>query len=80
MQKTGDRGDAESRRLVLVGVSFRTVGPALRDRLFLDDEAALRFGAAIRAAGIDEALVLPTCDRLEIYAAAGDDDIGRLRG
>jgi glutamyl-tRNA reductase len=79
MQQTGDRGDAESRRLVLVGASFRTVGPALRDRLFLDDEAALRLGAAIRAAGIDEALVLPTCDRLEIYAAADGDDVGRLR-
>ncbi|MEX2297743.1 MAG: glutamyl-tRNA reductase [Dongiaceae bacterium] len=79
MQKTGDRGDAESRRLVLVGASFRTVGPALRERLFLDDEAASRLGAALRAGGIEEALVLPTCDRLELYAAVRADDLPRLR-
>jgi glutamyl-tRNA reductase len=79
MQRTGDRGDAESRRLVLVGASFRTVGPALRDRLFLDDEGARRLGETIRNAGIGEALVLPTCDRLELYAAALTGDLPRLQ-
>ncbi|MEX0808547.1 MAG: glutamyl-tRNA reductase [Dongiaceae bacterium] len=79
MQKTGDRGDAESRRLVLVGASFRTVAPALRERLFLDDEASARLGEALCTAGIAEALVLPTCDRLELYAAAGADEWPRLR-
>jgi len=79
MQMTGDRGDAESRRLVLVGASFRTIAPALRERLFLDDEAASRLGDALRTAGIKEALVLPTCDRLELYASSGADDVPQLR-
>jgi glutamyl-tRNA reductase len=68
MQRPGETGDRASRRLVLVGASFRTAEPALRERLFLDEVAAARLTDAVIRHGCAEALVLPTCDRLEIYA------------
>jgi glutamyl-tRNA reductase len=68
MRKDDEPGDRASRRLVMVGASFRTADPGLRERLFLDDVAAERLGQAVLQGGAAEALVVPTCDRLEIYA------------
>jgi glutamyl-tRNA reductase len=64
--------EPDSPRLVVVGASYRTSPAALRDRLFVDvpDQPALL--GRLRAAGIGEALVLATCDRVEV-AAAGPD-------
>ncbi len=61
-----------SRRLAMVGASFRTADPALRERLFLDEATADRLSRAVLQGGCAEALVLPTCDRLEIYVALED--------
>lgn len=66
--------EPDSPRLVVVGANYRSSPVALRDRLFVaaPDQPALL--ARLRAAGIDEALVLATCDRVEIVAAASDPD------
>ena len=73
MRENGEPGDLRSRRLVMVGASFRTADPALREKLFLDEVAADRLGRAVLQGGCVEALVVPTCDRLEIYAAFDED-------
>jgi glutamyl-tRNA reductase len=64
--------------LVCIGVSFRTAGLALRERLALAPSAAsallARFGCGreTRPAGVSELVILSTCNRLELYAAGGD--------
>lgn len=66
--------EPDSPRLVVVGASYRSSPAALRDRLFIDlpDQPALL--GRLRAAGIGEALVLATCDRVEIVAAGAEPD------
>ena len=59
-----------ARELVVVGLSWRTAPVSLRERLAFTDgelDAALR---ALRAGPVNEALILSTCNRVEIYAAA----------
>jgi glutamyl-tRNA reductase len=66
-------GPTESRpAYVIVGVSHRTGTAALRERLFVDETGQTELLAALRAAGLNEALVLSTCDRTELHAVAGD--------
>jgi len=57
---------------VIVGVSHRTGTAALRERLFVDETGQTELLAALRVAGLNEALVLSTCDRAELHAIAGD--------
>jgi glutamyl-tRNA reductase len=57
---------------VIVGVSHRTGTAALRERLFVDEAGQTELLAALRAAGLNQALVLSTCDRTELHAIAGD--------
>lgn len=57
--------------LVAVGASHRSAPAALRDRLFVADADAAAFLRGLRTAGFDEALVLSTCDRVEVVAIAG---------
>ena len=38
----------------------------LRDRLFLEDDGVPIFLARLSAMGIDEAILLSTCDRVEV--------------
>jgi glutamyl-tRNA reductase len=62
-----------SAHLVAVGVSHRTARLAVRERLALDAAGAARLSAALVAEGCaGEALVLSTCNRLEVYVAAAD--------
>ena len=58
--------------LVAVGVSHRGAAPALRDALFVPETELDSFHAALRRAGIAQAIVLSTCDRTEIHAAHDD--------
>jgi len=60
---------------LVVGVSHRTGTAALRERLFADEAGEAELLAALRAAGLGQALVLSTCDRTELHAIA--DDAGR---
>lgn len=59
--------------LVVVGANHRTADPLLRDRLFVDEAAEGDFLARLRAeGGLAEALLLSTCDRVEIQGLAED--------
>ncbi|CUW40885.1 Glutamyl-tRNA reductase [Magnetospirillum sp. XM-1] len=55
-------------RLVVVGANHRSASLSLRDALFVDDAAAPAFLEGLKRAGLAEALVLATCDRVEIWA------------
>jgi glutamyl-tRNA reductase len=65
--------------LFVVGVNHRTAGAGLRDRLFVEagDQAALL--AELRAAGLEEAILLSTCDRVEVVGAAAEPAAAGLR-
>lgn len=64
------------KRLLVVGVNHRTGSLALRDRLFVEDAMMADFIERLRAAGIDEAVVLSTCDRIEVQAACSERETG----
>ena len=56
--------------LFVVGVSWRTTSIALRERLaFRDDEVAAALAELLGSPSIEEALILSTCNRVEIYGA-----------
>ncbi len=50
----------------MVGANHRSSSMALRDRLFVEEYALPGFYDRLRDAGIDQALVLSTCDRIEV--------------
>jgi glutamyl-tRNA reductase len=54
--------------LVVIGASHRSAPAALRDRLFIADADAPAFLRGLLDAGLEEALVLSTCDRVEVHA------------
>ena len=55
--------------LLVVGASHRSADSALRDRLFVREADVAPFLAGLRDAGMRQALVLSTCDRVEVHAA-----------
>ncbi len=57
------QGDA---RIFAVGANHRSSGALLRDRLFIDDAMVPRTLDRLRDAGLSQAIVLSTCDRIEI--------------
>jgi len=59
-------------RPLIVGANHRSSSLALRDGLFVEDAEAPAFLARLRAGGIGEALVLSTCDRVEVQAIHAD--------
>jgi glutamyl-tRNA reductase len=63
-----DRGDT----LLVFGANHRTAAQGLCDKLFLEADEQPALLSDIRAAGIGEALVLSTCDRVEVVAASED--------
>ncbi|MCG8508496.1 MAG: glutamyl-tRNA reductase [Rhodospirillales bacterium] len=65
-------GSHTGRRPLVVGANHRSSGLALRDSLFLEDPQVPDFLSRLKAAGIDEAMVLSTCDRVEVQAAHDD--------
>ena len=59
--------------VVVTGISHKTAPLELRERLALDEEAALRLGRALLDSGAAcEAVALSTCNRTELYMYAGD--------
>lgn len=58
--------------LVVVGANHRSSSLTLRDALFVDDQAAPAFLDRLRAAGLAQAMVLSTCDRIEVVAIHND--------
>lgn len=63
--------------LVVVGLNHRSSPLALRDRLFVEDQDHRRVLELLRAQGVDQAILLSTCDRIEVQAAARDAEIAR---
>jgi glutamyl-tRNA reductase len=59
-------------RPIVVGANHRSSSLALRDALFVDDAAQPAFLAALRDAGLPQALALSTCDRVEVLALHPD--------
>src|SRR5439155_6195108 len=58
--------------LLAFSVSHDTAPLALRERVALSPTAAAAALRTLRAAGAEEAVVLSTCHRTELYMAAGD--------
>ena len=65
-------------KILLVGMSHRTAPLALRERLAVDDPAPpLR--KLVASDEIDEAVLLSTCNRIEVVALTRNPDAARLR-
>ncbi|KAA5606561.1 glutamyl-tRNA reductase [Roseospira marina] len=61
--------------MVVVGVNHHTSSMALRDQVALEDDAIPGFLGRLRANGLTQALVLSTCDRVEIICVAANADV-----
>ncbi len=59
---------------LVVGANQRTSSLALRDRLYVEEDAHGNFLHALRAEGVDQALLVSTCDRVEVHAVHADAD------
>ena len=53
-------------RIFVVGANHRSSTALLRDRLFMEDSLLPQMFGRLRAGGLDQALILSTCDRTEI--------------
>ncbi len=67
------------RQLFTVGVTFRTAPAGVRDRLLVPETAEVALYEALRAQGLGEAILLSTCDRVEVVGLAGDAALGAER-
>ncbi|CAA7628022.1 Glutamyl-tRNA reductase [Candidatus Terasakiella magnetica] len=63
-------------RLVIVGANHKSASLSLRDALFVDDATAPAFLEKLKRSGVAEALVLSTCDRVEVWSS--DHDVARV--
>jgi glutamyl-tRNA reductase len=59
-------------RLGVVGANHRSSSAATRDALFVPDAQTRGFLAELRRAGLAQALLISTCDRVEVQFAAAD--------
>lgn len=57
---------------VVVGANHRSSSPGLRDRIFVAESDIAPFLGRLAAAGVPQCLVMSTCDRVEVQAAAPD--------
>ena len=57
---------------VVVGANHRSSSVSLRDRLFVDDADVPGVLATLADGGFDEAILVSTCDRVEVHGVAGD--------
>lgn len=58
--------------LAVVGIDLRAAPPAVRDAFFLSEEDREAVHGGLRAAGLEQVIVLSTCDRLEAHLVAED--------
>jgi glutamyl-tRNA reductase len=61
-------------RLLVVGASHRSSSAALRERLFVDDAHMPSVLGRLREAGLAQAMVLSTCDRVEVEGVHDDPE------
>ena len=62
------RSAGNSGRPLVVGTNYRKSSLGLRDRLFIEDAVVPPFLQKLRELGIGQAMVLSTCDRVEVLA------------
>lgn len=65
---------APAARPFVAGVNHRTSSLGLRDQLFIDEDAQPAVLARLRDAGVAEAVLLSTCDRVEVVGAHMDPE------
>lgn len=65
--------------LVTVGANHRTSALAMRDRLFVDAETMPAVLDRIRQRGITQAIVISTCERVEVSVIHEDPDLAAER-
>jgi len=58
--------------LFVVGANHRSSPIGLRDRVFVDEESAPLIFDQLRRSGVTQALILSTCDRVEVQGASDD--------
>jgi len=63
--------------LVAVGANHRSAPLPLRERLFVEPLAVAEALADLRAAGLDQAVLVSTCDRVEVHTIHGDPAAAR---
>ncbi len=63
---------------IVVGVNHQTGGLGLRDKLFVEDAQVPGFLAGLKGRGLDQAIVISTCDRIDVVTAAADPDAARV--
>ena len=62
---------APGKRLALLALTHRTAPLEIREKLALSEASAAKLYADLRALpGIDECVILPTCNRIEIYTVS----------
>ena len=61
-----------ARHHLAIGVNHRSAPLDLRERLFVSEQELPAFYDAMRKSGIDEAMLLSTCDRVELHLAHDD--------
>jgi glutamyl-tRNA reductase len=66
--------DGSMLRPVVVGANHRSSSLALRDALFVEDAAQPVLLDSLRAAGLSQALVISTCDRVEVVAVHAEPE------
>jgi glutamyl-tRNA reductase len=67
-------------RLVIVGINHRTAPVETRERVAVPTDALEDVVRSVKSlAGVEEAMMVATCNRVEVYAAASDPDSYVLR-
>jgi glutamyl-tRNA reductase len=66
-------------RPLVVGANHRSSAAATREALFMAESRIPLFLARLRDAGIDQAVVMSTCDRVEVQAAVAEPDAAARR-
>lgn len=65
-------------RPFVIGANQRSSSLALRDRLYVEAENLAGALAQLQRAGIDQAILLATCDRIEVVGAAADPEAAAI--
>ncbi len=66
--------NSDTARLLVVGVNHRSSSAATRERLFVDSAGQPAVLERLRSAGLTQAVLLATCDRIEVQAADPNPD------
>lgn len=64
----------QSTRPIIVGASFRTAQAGLRERLYMDQATRQQTYTELPDLGLQQAIILSTCDRVEIITCSEDEE------